>query len=393
MDSAVNEKPFINLLIAVGVLLVDIMALFAAAYIDGHLSAADSACPAAVAENAHALIFWVASTFILLCSLLGYLLMRAISRITSSSRDNAMKLRESEERMKLALSGANEGTWDLDVMSGRLNFDNGWGGILGYADDGDRPHFLHDWEKLLSPEDRDRVLGILRAHIDGRLQEYRAEYRIRAHNGSMVWVAGHGKAVSRDAAGRALRIVGVTRDITVSKQIEETIWRMAHFDHLTGLPNRVLLKDRIAQSMRQAQRHERQLAIFYMDLDGFKQVNDTLGHEGGDALLQMVADRLSGLVRSVDTLARMGGDEFILLLNDLQGESDAHALALKIITAMQTPIRVGDMEYVIGCSIGIAVYPADGNDAATLIANADKAMYHAKAAGKNRLTFFRPGPT
>lgn len=388
MDSAGSEKPYIIILIAAGVLLVDIMALFAGIYVDGQLNAT-GAPDSPTAAHIHSLISWVVGIFILMCSVMGFFLLQTVNRIIGQSKASEMRLQESEERMKLALSGANEGTWDLDVKTGRLNFDSGWGNLLGYADAVERPQFLADWENLLNPEDHDRVVSILHSHIEGTLPEYKAEYRIRSKNGSMVWVAGHGKAVSRDASGKALRIVGVTRDITVSKKIEDTIWRMAHFDHLTGLPNRILLKDRIEQAIHQAQRHERQLAVFYMDLDGFKQVNDTLGHEGGDDLLQKVASRLSGLLRSTDTLARMGGDEFILLMHDVQNQEDANTLAQKIMTALQSHFRVRRMDCMIGCSIGIAIFPADGKDASSLISNADKAMYQAKAAGKNRVMFYR----
>lgn len=385
-DSIVSR--YIPFLITAFLFLIIVLLLLFGMYLDSRIYRLQQESSAEQIQNLRELVRWMLVLSVLTCLVGGVFLIRSVKRIVAREQHTASRLLESEQRMKLALSGANEGTWDLDVASGELNFDTGWGKLLGYAESSERPRDIAQWSALIHNDDRERVLGILQSHINGELPEYKVEYRIRSKSGKEVWVAGHGKAVTRDAKGRAIRIVGVTRDITFKKAAEDTIWRLAHFDQLTSLPNRILLKDRLQQSIHQALRHDRLLAVFFMDLDGFKQVNDTLGHEGGDELLQQVAARMGALLRSTDTLARQGGDEFILLMTDLQHKEDAAVLAQKIISALNIPFQVKSTDCTIGCSIGIAFFPADGKDAQALLAKADQAMYQAKAAGKNSFRYF-----
>ncbi|WNW09635.1 diguanylate cyclase [Pseudomonas sp. DTU_2021_1001937_2_SI_NGA_ILE_001] len=162
------------------------------------------------------------------------------------------------------------------------------------------------------------------------------------------------------------------------KQLYERLQVMARYDQLTGLANRVLLQERLNLAVRQAERYGDKLAALYLDLDHFKQVNDTLGHAAGDALLQEVARRLSGCVRDSDTVARIGGDEFVVLLERVQGEADASRTARAIARALQAPVRLGEHDWTISASIGIACYPDDAGDLAQLFRHADQAMYQVK---------------
>lgn len=157
---------------------------------------------------------------------------------------------------------------------------------------------------------------------------------------------------------------------------------MAQHDVLTGLPNRFLFKDRLQQAIAQARRRKAKLAVLFMDLDGFKQVNDTLGHQAGDALLVAVGQRLKSCLRESDTLARMGGDEFTALMVDLTEETGADRVAQSCLDALATPFTLSEGEARIGLSIGLAVYPYDGVDLDTLLSAADQAMYEVKRAGK-----------
>jgi diguanylate cyclase (GGDEF)-like protein len=166
--------------------------------------------------------------------------------------------------------------------------------------------------------------------------------------------------------------------------------RLAHHDALTNLPNRVLLADRLHQALELVRRRRGQLAVLFIDLDRFKHINDSLGHAVGDQLLQAVARRLVRCVRSSDTVCRQGGDEFILLLPDIEHAEDAAAIARKILHAMVRSHHVEHHALHIGLSIGVSLFPGDGQDAATLLRNADIAMYHAKEAGRNNCTFFAP---
>ncbi|HEY5292397.1 MAG TPA: diguanylate cyclase [Burkholderiales bacterium] len=185
--------------------------------------------------------------------------------------------------------------------------------------------------------------------------------------------------------GQVLGCFAVTTDITEHKLAEERIQRMAHHDSLTGLPNRLLFNDRLDQAISLAKRDSRQLALLYLDLDRFKPVNDTLGHTAGDELLQAVAVRIRHQVRESDTVARVGGDEFTVILPDIAKCEEAETVAMKIIAALAAPFQLGSQKQSvdIGASIGIAVYPTDGLDADALIKAADAAMYSAKQAGSS----------
>ena len=182
--------------------------------------------------------------------------------------------------------------------------------------------------------------------------------------------------------------VAIFSDITRRKQDEAQIERQANFDALTDLPNRSLFADRLAHSLTSARREHWLVALLFIDLDHFKSINDTLGHVVGDQLLQQVAQRLRNCVRESDTVARFGGDEFVILLDDIKKASTAAKTAKKIITALQTPFELNGHEGYIGASIGITLFPADGQDGNTLLRNADMAMYRAKDAGRNNYQFF-----
>src|SRR5690606_34655955 len=157
---------------------------------------------------------------------------------------------------------------------------------------------------------------------------------------------------------------------------------------LTGLPNRQLLQDRLEQALRQAQRHQKRAAVLFFDLDRFKNINDTLGHDVGDGLLRKVAQRCLGVVRDTDTVARQGGDEFVVVLPDLAQAQDAAVIARKILAAVTQPCRLGQHELTVTCSIGIAVYPEDGTSVSLLLRHADAAMYRAKAEGRDGYQFY-----
>lgn len=177
-------------------------------------------------------------------------------------------------------------------------------------------------------------------------------------------------------------------DVTERKQMEDTIRQMAYYDSLTGLPNRNLMNDRLAVVLAHATRDQEQVAIMFLDLDNFKAINDSLGHETGDRLLQQAAKRIKNSLRQADTVARMGGDEFIVLAPGLRHSDDAGKLAEKLIDLMSQPFKIGDNELYIGCSIGISVFPSDGTEIKTLLKNADLAMYRAKEIGKNTFKMF-----
>ncbi len=197
-------------------------------------------------------------------------------------------------------------------------------------------------------------------------------------------------AAIHDRQGRATGAVIVFRDVSVTRAMAQQITHSAEHDFLTGLPNRMLLNDRISQAIAAARRHAKQVAVLFLDVDGFKHINDSLGHPIGDKLLQSIAGRLVAAVRGADTVSRQGGDEFVVLLPDLQQPEDAAVMAGRILRDVSTPHLVDQHELHVTTSIGVSVFPDDGTDAETLIKTADTAMYQAKENGRQSFQFFKP---
>jgi len=196
--------------------------------------------------------------------------------------------------------------------------------------------------------------------------------------------------VVKNETGDLVHLVTLFSDITQIKQSQEEIRRQAHHDALTGLPNRLLFNDRLEMSLRQARRRSEMLAIIFLDLDHFKEINDSLGHDFGDLLLQAVAQRLKDSLREEDTVARLGGDEFIILLRNVKAAGDAEEVAVKINTSLAEPLLINDRRLKITSSLGLAFHPHHGQEAEELIKNADVAMYQAKNMGRNNFQVFSP---
>lgn len=199
--------------------------------------------------------------------------------------------------------------------------------------------------------------------------------------------------VLHDEVGQPVTAFALLTDISSRKENEERMLYLAFYDTLTALPNRLLLQERLHQALLQHRRHGTPCALMFLDLDNFKQVNDTLGHDVGDRLLQEVARRLNRTIRESDTVARLGGDEFVILLYGIEHTSKAAQLAEKIITLLSTPAQIGHHSLPLSVSIGIALTPEDGSDSITLKKHADMAMYKAKAAGKNTYRFYERDET
>jgi diguanylate cyclase (GGDEF)-like protein/PAS domain S-box-containing protein len=220
----------------------------------------------------------------------------------------------------------------------------------------------------------------------GAQSEKPIEFRIRNKDGSWRMLESMGKNNLDNPSVRGLIIN--TRDVSDRLAIQQRMQHLAYHDSLTGLPNRSLLQDRVAQALSRADRSKKNLAVMFIDIDNFKNINDTLGHDVGDELLREIAKRLIRSVRRHDTIARQGGDEFIVLLEELDGQSSAASVAQKILDALRTVFVVGGVEQHVSGSIGLALFPQDGHDPQTLLKNADTAMFHGKSLGKNTYQFF-----
>ena len=204
-------------------------------------------------------------------------------------------------------------------------------------------------------------------------------YRLQKKNGEFVWFETTSRAIRKE--GEIEEIVNVSREITDRKHAEEQIEYQVYHDALTDLPNRMLLEDRASVALARARRNNTLVAVMFLDLDRFKSVNDTLGHAAGDLILQAAAKRLAETIREADTLARIGGDEFVALVGDFSDSREAVKVAQKVIASMKHPFLVQSQEVYLGISVGIALYPYDGSDAETLLRCADRAMYRAKLLG------------
>ena len=305
----------------------------------------------------------------------------------------ANALSDSETRWRLALDAAGDGVWDWRVQTGEEFYSDRLLHMFGFKR-GELAHSVAALDERTHPDDLAQMAVDREAHFSGRTATYVNEHRVRCKDGSWKWVLSRGMVVSRDAQGQPLRMIGTHTDITQRKHAEELIWHQAHIDALTGLPNRRMLRQRLNEALAHARQTESVLAVVFMDLDNFKQVNDTLGHHEGDALLVEAAHRIQQHMGRTDTLARMGGDEFTLVLAGLPAGADPVAMLGPrldgLLDALQQPYLLGQSEVFVSASMGLAMYPADASQIEDLLRHADQALYAAKGAGRNRWCVFTP---
>jgi diguanylate cyclase (GGDEF)-like protein/PAS domain S-box-containing protein len=436
---------------------------------------------------------------------------RLLVALTDLTERNKIEraLRESQERLDLALAASDLASWEWNIATGELRLSRHFAHMLGYQA-GEIASRIEAWEALAHPEDLPRVRALLVQHLKGETLMHEADYRMRTRSGEWRWMQTVGRVVEQDASGRAVRMSGTHRDITAYKRTTElvrklslaveqsanmviitdpagvveyvnprfcettgygreeiigrelwtlrsmempaatfkeivdtlnsggewhgelhnrkrngefywclesispvrddhgnitnfvsvaedisdrkhaetTIRHLAYYDPLTGLPNRRLFRDRLEQARTAAQRNGQLFGLMYLDLDRFKNVNDTLGHEIGDMLLKAAAQRISDCLRKGDTMARLGGDEFGIIVAETRRQEDLVKVADKIMRALQAPFLLNGFELFTSTSIGISVFPSDATDLDSLIKNADIALYRAKEQGRNNFQFF-----
>jgi diguanylate cyclase (GGDEF)-like protein/PAS domain S-box-containing protein len=286
-----------------------------------------------------------------------------------------------EERLSLALEGSSLALFDWDLASGAIYHSAQAAAMRGDpAIETTTPAV--EQQRFVHPEDLPGLIARLKDALSGATELYSAEFRQRHHDGGWVWVRAQGRVVQRDASGRALRLAGTYADINDRKIAEGRLRRLAEFDMLTGLPNRALFHDRLQQAMARANRGK-PMALLFLDVDRFKDINDTLGHEAGDKLLKVFAIRMQAAVRESDTVARLAGDEFTIILEGLRDAADARMLAGKLVETLRQPIELEGRSLEVTASIGVTLcVPGEGDDAAVL-RRADAALYEAKRRGRN----------
>ncbi len=306
------------------------------------------------------------------------------ARDVTEVRQAAAALYENVARLRLAVDAADLYYWEWGVEDNSFSWGRDPSALLGLPATG--AHTYPDVRTLIHPDDRQRYEEACARTLQTG-ESHASEFRIVGREGQIRWLSARGKVVY-DEGGAAARVIGVSQDVSESKRQEEEVRHMAYHDTLTGLPNRRLLDDRLRQSVFAAQRRDAQLAVMVVDLDRFKEVNDSMGHQAGDAVLREVANRLIACVRKADTLARHGGDEFVIVIPDLALEADCSIVAEKILRALVPEIRADGKAFTIGASIGISLFPGDAGDAEALLRNADVAMYRAKELGRNNYRFY-----
>jgi len=315
-----------------------------------------------------------------------------------TGHDEVTQLVESFNRLQERLSKESEALWESEARYRQFVDDSPLGvliiqdGIIKFANSalgalaGYKPEELigKPFLPFLVEEDRQRAAAVHAQRMRGEPVPASFEYRIITRSGEVR----HWRTAARTIDWHGPATHSVVTDVTELKRVEEKLERSAHFDALTGIPNRVLLADRLRQGLVQTSRSGRLMAICYLDLDGFKPINDTWGHEAGDRLLVEMAERLQYCLRGGDTVARLGGDEFVLLLLDLERIDECEGALNRVLQAIAHPVVVGNQMVTVSASIGVSVYPFDSEDPDVLLRQADQAMYLAKEGGRNRYRLF-----
>lgn len=289
------------------------------------------------------------------------------------------------ERFQRSQYFARIGTWDWDIDTNHLYWSDAIYGMFGYSVDEVTPSY-ELFCNAVHPDDRAHVrAGELRCIETG--ENHDEEYRVVWPDGTLHWLRETGNVV-KDELGTPIKMMGVVRDITEEKAWAKQLHQLAHHDPLTGLPNRLVFEERLESALALARRNHSRVALVFIDLNGFKAINDSLGHAAGDQVLQTTAARLHDTLRNSDSVARLGGDEFVTVLEGLSAErapeDEARVIAERLLAPLDAPIRLGDTLQRVGVSLGIALFPDHAQTRDQLIHVADLAMYEAKRSGDNQ---------
>ena len=311
-------------------------------------------------------------------------LLRANERLTVEMRDR----KQSEDRLAMAQRAGGVGVFDVDLITGTVVWTEQMEELFGLRP-GSFEGTYESWAKRVHPDDVPEIEAQFRQWLHESRRQVSLQYRCIRADGQTRWMAASAQ-FSYLADGKPARMIGTNVDITERKRMEERIIHLAQHDPLTGLPNRRLFRDIINLELAQARRNRRKLGLLFLDLDRFKEINDTFGHETGDELLKEVSKRLKACIRKSDAAARIGGDEFNIVLADIVRPEDITLIAAKIMHSFKRTFTIAGYEFHVTASIGISIYPDDSEEIDTLYRYADIAMYHAKEMGRDAFQFYNP---
>ena len=298
----------------------------------------------------------------------------------------ALQLKENQERLEAAHRIAKMGHFEYDLATHTFSCSSYLSESLLHVNDSsvaDLASFL----RYIHPDHAEAFESAIKSAVT-TMTPVSLDHRIIRQDGSERFVYTRAETVL-DRNHQPVRILGIMHDVTERMETEQRLKFLTYHDELTGLPNRVLFQDRLRQSMHEADRTERQVAVMVLDLDRFKTINDSLGHDAGNAMLRIVAERIQSVVRKCDSLARLSGDEFVLAVGEVLTASDAITFAQRVMTALVPSIHIGDQDVYVTASLGIALYPVDGKDIEDLLRDADAAMHQAKQSGRNTFQFYQ----
>lgn len=298
------------------------------------------------------------------------------------------ELRRSQERFELVIRATSDAIWDRNLLTDQVWWNDGFEKLFGYRGESIGSD-IDSWKSRLHPDDRDRVVKGLHEQIGSGNSNWADEYRFKRYDGSYAFVIDRGYVV-HDKGGRPVRMLGSMMDVTERKVLEDQLTYQALHDPLTKIANRALFRDRVDHALSKTRRDNTTLAVFFLDLDNFKSVNDSIGHFAGDNLLIAVAQRLQDCLRDSDTAARLGGDEFAVLVESVHGAEETKMIAERILSVFKQPFIVEGKDVYIGTSIGIAQGSDNIKSSDELLRNADLAMYRAKNQGKGSYAVFEP---
>lgn len=323
---------------------------------------------------------------LLLAGVVHFVAVRNRTRETLKQYDAALS--SSDERWKFAMESTGDGVWDWNVADNTVVFSEHWKNLLGFAGLS-LSEIPATWHQRIHLDDANAVIDLHQQVLNGERVQYAIEYRMLCKDGSWTWVFDRGMVLMRDELGKPTRILGTFADITKIKQSEEVVWQYANLDTLTGLPNRRLFFDRLEHEIHATKSPSQKLAVIFLDLDRFKEVNDTQGHDQGDKLLVQTGKRLVACVGIKDMVARLGGDEFVITLSDTKA-SHVELLAQRVLDVLSQPFQLDDTHAYVSASLGIAIFPDDATNKEDLMKRVDQAMYASKQRGGNCFTYFTP---